>query len=573
MLPASRLLPNAALAACSSLPGRDHVDPTPDLAYRFTLIDGDEPVVAVDLAFAGSDGGETYVGVNEHWGGVERGGEDVFALTAVGEDGRALEVERLEPWEWRVRHAPSERLSVRYELRANEHQAGASSSVHYRPILDDHLFHMIGELGLVMPLEWDRERERSLAFAWSGFDEAGWSVITSYAEGSAPLTVRTTLTDARHSLYVAGEVRNLRRDVHGRPLWVSVQGEWAFSDDSFADMAAEIVALERDFFGEYDQPFYWVSMIPVGEFREGSTSYGGTGLHDCFALFLSPGMTLEAHGLELRWLLAHEMFHEWNGGALSLAQPEPLGYWFSEGFTNFYARRLLYRAGVTDLEHYTASVNKAILDYRQSPARDASNAEIEAGFWEDMDLQRVPYDRGDLVAMMVDSAIRERTGGRRCLDDLMRDLVASGRAGWEASTEALIERFRAEGGDELAERVRRLVVEGGDPQLPAELFEPCLALTPTEVATYELGFDLSRTMDERVVHGVRAESKAFEAGLRDGQALVGMSIYHGNLEREVELQVREDDVQRTIRYLPHGGVQPVPQLRRREGGSADCDWL
>ena len=82
-----------------------------------------------------------------------------------------------------------------------------------------------------------------------------------------------------------------------------------------------------------------------------------------------------------------------------------------------------------------------------------------------------------------------------------------------------------------------------------------------------------RALDERVVHGVRSESNAFEAGLRDGQGLLGMSLYHGDLEREVRLDVREGDEQRTICYLPLGDVQPIPQLRRSEVGSADCDWL
>ena len=57
--------------------------------------------------------------------------------------------------------------------------------------------------------------------------------------------------------------------------------------------------------------------------------------------------------------MAHEMFHYWNGANFLVGKNLEDLYWFSEGFTEYYASRSLVRTGVIDkalyfrkLEHY-----------------------------------------------------------------------------------------------------------------------------------------------------------------------------------------------------------------------------
>jgi len=85
-----------------------------------------------------------------------------------------------------------------------------------------------------------------------------------------------------------------------------MSGEWAFSDEEFSTLATRIVALGREFFADYGQPFYLVSLIPVGTEAARGSSYGGTGLTHSFALFLTRGMTLakQEGGGGIAWLQA-----------------------------------------------------------------------------------------------------------------------------------------------------------------------------------------------------------------------------------------------------------------------------
>ncbi len=134
------------------------------------------------------------------------------------------------------------------------------------------------------------------------------------------------------------------------------------------------------------------------------------------------------------WLLAHEMFHEWNGHEIRLAQPERLGYWFSEGFSDFCARGLLLRAELVTEDEYVELWNRRLSEYAKNPQRNAPASRIEEAFWSDANVGSLPYQRGDLVALLVDRAIASRSGGQRSLDDLMRALVACARPSSTART-------------------------------------------------------------------------------------------------------------------------------------------
>ncbi|MCJ7617326.1 MAG: hypothetical protein MUO43_12405 [Desulfobacterales bacterium] len=68
--------------------------------------------------------------------------------------------------------------------------------------------------------------------------------------------------------------------------------------------------------------------------------------------------------MDLKYLFAHELFHTWNTGKLGVRQnPEQLIYWFSEGFTGYYARLLLLRAGLITIEEYVSDYNDKLIRY------------------------------------------------------------------------------------------------------------------------------------------------------------------------------------------------------------------
>ncbi len=315
----------------------------------------------------------------------------------------------------------------------------------------------------------------------------------------------------------------------------------------------------------------------MGKADPHSHSLGGTGLSQSFALFLQPDTALGSRtggDLSVEHLLAHEMFHHWNGGVVGLEEPEQLAYWFSEGFTDFYARRLLRRAGYGGLEEFARDLNQRLRDYTLSPARNAPNARIQEGFWKDRELGRLPYLRGDLVAILLDREIRARSRGGRSLDDFLRDAVARGRQGEKTSTEVLLRRIEEWTDAAFAARVRAIVVDGATVELDPATFEPCLEMNSESLGAFDLGFDLESSLSAKAARGVRPGSAAARAGLADGQPIVGWSASFNQPETPVEIRVREGEAERTIRWLPQGDPVPVPRVRARDGAEIDgCSWL
>jgi predicted metalloprotease with PDZ domain len=557
----------SGLSAPADVPAPSRSDAVPDL--DLTLVLRTRPTLRLDLelAFDGSDDGETTFGVSETWGGVGAERTDLVGWRARTLQGERLELQPEGEHGHRVSHDPGARLVVSGTLHANDLLGSFDSQDRYRPVLERDRFHAIGHLLLPLPthLHWDAACDLSLRY--DGFDDAGWAAHSSYGPGEQPVWIRTSLSDLRASLFAGGELDVHTRPLPGGTLTVTLDAnDWRFDGDVFADLAADVIARERRFMGDLEAGEYWVSMVSVGPPQPKGLSFGGTGLSDCFALFVQPDLEIALGtkgGLPIRRLLAHECFHEWNGRTIRLADPEEPNYWFSEGFTDYFARAILREAGWLDEQAWLDSLNQTLRDYGTNPHRDLPAEPLGALFWEDGDAQQLPYLRGDLAAMLVDHGIRGRSGGSQDLSVVMTELLAEARNGaGPVTADDLLERFEAHAGPAVVARVRRLVVDGVMPALPQDLVGEAYAVEQALVHEWEPGFDVEGSLEGRRVQGVVRGSAAHDAGLRNGQELAGWSVHRGDAERPIELQVRERGHARTISWYPRGAATEVPRIER-----------
>jgi predicted metalloprotease with PDZ domain len=107
-------------------------------------------------------------------------------------------------------------------------------------------------------------------------------------------------------------------------------------------------------------------------------------------------------------LLAHEIFHAWNGDRTERESPEALVYWFTEGFADYYARRFLLRSGLITLQEYLLDLNANLREYFSSAMRTLPNRSLVDGSSGGRDLQRMPYRRGDILAHQLAASASER---------------------------------------------------------------------------------------------------------------------------------------------------------------------
>jgi len=194
-----------------------------------------------------------------------------------------------------------------------------------------------------------------------------------------------------------------------------------------------------DFWGGAPMDRYVFLVTTVGE------GYGGLEHRASTALLCSrddlprPGLkgTDEAYRTFLG-LCSHEYFHTWNVKRIKPAAFVPYDLdrenhttllWAFEGFTSYYDDLALARAGLITPAEYLEILGRSITQLQRTGGRlKQTLAESSWDAWikfyrpdENTPNAVVSYyGKGSLVALCLDSLIRERTRGRKSLDDVMR---------------------------------------------------------------------------------------------------------------------------------------------------------
>jgi len=141
--------------------------------------------------------------------------------------------------------------------------------------------------------------------------------------------------------------------------------------------------------------------------------------------------------------VAHEFFHVWNVKRL---RPEELGpwdftrpartrgLWVAEGFTNYYGKLMLRRAGLWNEKKFLDREAETISRMQKAQGSRLMSAEessLLAPFLDDAPHSQLTnlentsisyYPKGELIAMVIDLLVRGRTKGKLSLDDVMRQM-------------------------------------------------------------------------------------------------------------------------------------------------------
>lgn len=544
------------------------------LHYALRLVSADPPRIEASLEFSGDADGSTAL---LHPSGV-RGpntGESFASVAATTLDGVALAIDRSDPQRFVFTHPPDSRIRVTWELEHALLPPAGQPGTDYRTVLEKERFHALGNHLFLAPEP--TESKAKIDFEWRGFEEAGWRTVCSHGVGSGPFRFEGDPGLFRHSIFMAGDLAIETRDVPGGNLVTAIARieEFDLEAVEVADLAARIVRFEREFMRDETGSFYLITMTPQGPARaSGGLALGGTGLLDSFALFVSPGMSLSrTNGDFDRFchLLAHEHFHEWNGLRIRRASPEGETYWFSEGFTEFFTRRILFRAGLVSREASLEDFNRSLQGYWSNPYRNVKNQRIAAEFFTNMPLSFVPYRRGDLAAARLDDEIRRKSAGEYALEDLFRELLTAAREQKaEVTTETLLSAFERWTDPVVAAHLRDVLVDGADPIFPDDFLASELTRDWIEITPADPGFDVMATVHSNVVHGVVEGGKAHAAGLRDGLKVLGLAYDSSLPERPIPLRVEIDGSVKEIVVDPRGEPVRAPRYSlRTDSGPAE----
>lgn len=341
--------------------------------------------------------------------------------------------------------------------------------------------------------------------------------------------------------------------VRGKPVSVFVRGKFDIPQPEILAAVRKIVALQRERFNEFDQPFYNIVILPK------ENNVAGTRIENLFVSFFKADVTRN----QLHVLLSHEMLHNWLTSEIIKPPKGELGLkyqWFYEGFTDYFSRRILFDAGLLSKQMFAELINRDIINIADNPHKattyqDLVNATETGKF--NQSFNKLSYYRGALIALNWDTKIRQMNK-TKSLGNLIEEVyqVAKKTAGSIEEGE-FFELVQKNYGIDAKIDFERYILRGEPILVEPNALGNSYKLRESSVLLFDPGFLLNESRQADKVLGVKSNSAAHRAGLRDGMEIVNIENYNrfGNAwdsKKPLVVTVKESGNERKISFLPQG---------------------
>jgi predicted metalloprotease with PDZ domain len=337
--------------------------------------------------------------------------------------GRELAIRQIDKSRWQIQDAGAGAL-VEYEIYADSAGPfGAQLSPH-------HAFFNLAQI-LMYPVD---ARQTPMRIRFSHVPEA-WHIATPLApdsentDGAFTAPGYDRLVDSPVEI---GAFQESAFDEAGGHFRVIVD-----ADPADYDMQKIVAALHKIIAAAIswmnDRPFD--SYMFIYHFPRGPA--GGGMEHACSTAIDLNAAALQQSMGEFTGVTAHEFFHLWNVKRIRPQGLEPIDYtrenytralWFSEGVTSTAEDMIQLRAGLMDESQFEAYLAGQITELERRPAhliQSAEDSSLNAWLEGDAYYRRPErsisyYNKGELLGLMLDLALRDATNGRQSLREVLQ---------------------------------------------------------------------------------------------------------------------------------------------------------
>lgn len=212
---------------------------------------------------------------------------------------------------------------------------------------------------------------------------------------------------------------------------VIIDSEEDFQPEFLLETLRKVIAAETDWM--YDRPYQQYTFIfhlPHGIGRGGMEHAYSTAIETSAAHLAEDPVSFAS-------VTAHEFFHLWNVKRIRPQSLEPIDYtkenytrvlWFSEGVDSTVSESMLVRIGLVDEKTSLARLAGQIRELELRPARETQSVEESSldawlekyGYYRTAERSINYYNKGEIVGVLLDLAIRERSHGQKSLRDLFQ---------------------------------------------------------------------------------------------------------------------------------------------------------
>ncbi|OCA77439.1 peptidase [Chryseobacterium artocarpi] len=298
-----------------------------------------------------------------------------------------------------------------------------------RPRINNTFFHLLGKSLFVVPQLFTKapdDKEFDFSIEWIGFPEQ-FKLHNNFASQVQKQKIRTTLWEGFYnSVFIGGDYRFYSFTIKDKPVYFALRESWnnGLSDDFLFSNLKKAIQSQRDFWQDYDQDYFTVTMTPTVSQKDSLyKGYSTTGSAIKNAFMIQGTNNPFNNKNSFLYLFHHELMHEWIGNKIK-NKNEELNYWFSEGFTDYYTYKNRLRIKDISLDEWQKLFNSEVIrNHWKNPQKNIPNYKIRDDFWKSREVEKVPYRRGAIFAFWLDNQIMLKTNGQKSLDDLMREML------------------------------------------------------------------------------------------------------------------------------------------------------
>ncbi len=535
----SRTLRLALCVASLGLPSTSIAQSPASVAYEVSLSSPEHHLVEVQIFLpAGAAQRELQLPVWNALYQVRDFSQYVNWVRAKRRSGEPLSVHELNKSRWQISGVEGGAI-VEYQIYVD------SPGPFNAQLNTHHAFFNLAQI-LMYPVD---ARSAPLNLRFSHIPE-GWHIATPLASSSGDEFSAANYDHLVDSPVEIGNFQEADFDESGGHFRVIVD-----ADSADYDMAKIVAALHKIVAAATswmnDRPFDTYTFIY--HFPRGPA---GGGMEHAFSTAIDVSADVMKQSLRaLTGVTAHEFFHLWNVKRIRPQTLEPIDYtkenytralWFSEGVTSTAEGAIQLRAGLLDEKQYLYRLGEQITELERRPAHLTQSAEESSldawlegeGYYHRRDRSISYYNKGELLGVMLDLAVRDASHGQESLREVLQWMNANyakkGRffndsAGVRAAAEAVSHA-------DLASFFKNYVA--GTEEIPWDDFVRSVGLRVEAVpnTVTDAGFTASRNFDGPMsVGAVTSGSAAENAGLQVGDTIVELQGRAAGRESREEL--------------------------------------
>jgi predicted metalloprotease with PDZ domain len=354
--------------------------------------------------------------------GIQNYADRVSNLTARGNDGSELTVEKPKPSRWMVKTGGRPTLTVSYTVAApRASNLGNGVTEKYAVIIGPSTYvtlveqaHRPAQVQLELPADW---KGSMTSLDPSNDGKPNHYVAPDYdILADSPILAGTELSVTP---FTVGGIQH---------YWTYLQNaEW--TGDKVATALTPLIEEHIRFWGSL--PYKRYAFLDIN-----TNSGGGSGVEHLNSVAITGGGK-EPANQEARFrnaaFISHEYFHAMNVKRLRPIELGPFDYenapvttglWVAEGLTSYFGDLLAERSGMGSAEDYLNFESKHITDLQtKQPGRLVQTLEQSSSqMFERLSADKKVdyYIKGPVVGLILDARIRKLTNGRKSMDDVIR---------------------------------------------------------------------------------------------------------------------------------------------------------